>query len=343
MSNESKKKNLFLLTDTFPYGKGEDFIANELDIISTTFNKVYVLPTGIMCDKSIKRELPNNFTLIEPPNTNYIYKNTNPTKVKKIIWYFHYLFFWSLISFFHLDYLNEILFIYKKNKRNSLKKSLFALRNYSVCLRNIHHFKKSINNHMFNENGNIIYSFWFDSSQYMFNQIMKKNKINGLVYKFSRGHRHDIYEEENEYNYLPFRKLYLDNIDDLYLSTKDGYLYMRRKYIKYIDKIKLSYLGTADYKIRYVHKGNVLRIVSCSFISPIKRINLIIDALSMFDENSSIEWIHFGDGILFDEITSYANEKLTKKINFHFNGYTSNKEMMDYYKTNDVHLFINVS
>ena len=337
----TKKINLFLLTDSFPFGKGEDFIMNELDTLSKIYDKIYIIPTGIMCDTSIHRDVPNNIKVFLPPQTKYLFKNNAPTIYMKIFWLIRYLGFWCFKSLISKEFYSELKYLIKNNSF-SLKKVFMALKSLAPCIRNIFFYKKVIMNDLYSKDGNVIYSFWFDYSQYMMKTIMKKNNIFKPIYCFSRGHRHDIYVSESQNQYLPFRELYFESIDDLYLSTKDGYEYMLNNYNDKKEKIHLSYLGTRDHGIKRVSSSKPFRIVSCSFLSSVKRVNLIIDALSMFSIED-IEWIHFGDGQLTKEIKNHAIDKLEGKIHYIFKGYVPNREMINYYLKNDVHLFINTS
>ncbi|MEG0577628.1 MAG: glycosyltransferase [Bacilli bacterium] len=333
--------NLFLLTDAFPFGKGEDFIMNEVEYLSKKFEKIFIIPSGIMCDTSIRRQLPENMIVLNPLNQENIYAEGNPSKSKRIIWGLRNMMIWVICCFFQKCFYRE-LFAEIKENGFSLKKIKYIIRILSPCLRNIHHYKKDIQQEMFSSDTTIIYSFWFDYSQYMMSRIISKNKIKGDFIKVSRGHRHDIYVEESKYSYLPFRDLFFSNLDRLYISTRDGFTYMQNKYPQHFDKIYLSYLGTKDHGYNGGKKRDVFRIVSCSLLSPVKRVDLIIEALTQLPD-MNIEWVHFGDGLLYEQIKELAKNKLKGHISYKFMGYTANDKMLKYYEQNDIHLFINVS
>ena len=76
------------------------------------------------------------------------------------------------------------------------------------------------------------------------------------------------------------------------------------------------YIGSngAGEKVINVHKKReaIYRIVSCSNIIPLKRVNLIVGALGKLNKKRpdlDIEWIHFGDGEEKDVI-----EKMAKTV-----------------------------
>ena len=87
-----------------------------------------------------------------------------------------------------------------------------------------------------------------------------------------------------------------------------------------------------------------IRLLSCSDMGPVKRIDRIIDALGSW-EGSNIEWTHFGEGPLLEEMKKRAEQVLGNKHNvrFRFMGQVKNRVIHEYYNTQTVDLFVNVS
>lgn len=158
----------------------------------------------------------------------------------------------------------------------------------------------------------------------------------------ARAHRYDLYEEENSDQYIPCREVLMQRFDILYLIAKDGLNYMTRKYPAFKEKYRLSYLGTLDQGRCDTNEPDTFRIVSCSNILPVKRVERIIDCISML-KVSNVEWIHFGDGMCADEMKQLARQMLDGKCAYRFMGRVSNTEVLEYYRTHDVRLFINLS
>ena len=90
--------------------------------------------------------------------------------------------------------------------------------------------------------------------------------------------------------------------------------------------------------------NNFKRVVSCSNIIPIKQLHIIVQALSQI-ETSNIEWIHFGDGPLMEELQEEISRLLFHKLNitFRFEGRVSNTKVIEYYSHNQVDCLLNVS
>lgn len=186
-----------------------------------------------------------------------------------------------------------------------------------------------------------LYSFWLTRGAYtisMYN-VEKQNNIKKIT---SRAHGYDLYEYRNILNYLPFRGFVNNNLDDIYFISKNGLDYHKEKYGIVSSGREVSRLGTfnnGNYIKNIVNKEKIC-IASCSSISHVKRIDLIIDVLSKIEV--PFKWIHIGDGKLITEMKEYANEKL-KKEDFEFLGRVNNEDILSTYINYDVDFFINMS
>ena len=86
------------------------------------------------------------------------------------------------------------------------------------------------------------------------------------------------------------------------------------------------------------------RIVSCSNLISIKRVDLLIQSLALVDD-LEVEWVHFGDGALMTELRTLSRQLLGPKpnISYNFRGRVPNWELINYYSENEIDLFITVS
>ncbi|MGC9315815.1 MAG: glycosyltransferase [bacterium] len=187
------------------------------------------------------------------------------------------------------------------------------------------------------------YSYWMHHGAFG----LTSERLRGFnTISFCRGHGYDIYFEREADNYLPFRKFIVDNLNKVFLISEDGKEYLS-EHLTGIDcsKLEVSRLGINNTRLPAKSSADdVLRIISCSRISEIKRLDLIIDALAEID-GFPIIWTHIGDGELMSHIRTYTKEKLDSKPNveFVFKGYMSNSEVFDFYENAEVDLFLNVS
>ena len=185
------------------------------------------------------------------------------------------------------------------------------------------------------------YSYWM--AEHALAACLLKKTFAGTK-AVSRCHGYDLYEYRDPQNYIPFRRYLLRNLDAIYSISNDGKQYLETKYGPR-ENIRVARLGTKDYGYNTGFKrSNTLRIVSCSWAVPVKRIHRIIDALSQIDDISVI-WHHIGGGSLLDGLRRYAKEKLAAKENIFcsFEGDMSNAQLMTYYKEHAIDALINVS
>lgn len=89
----------------------------------------------------------------------------------------------------------------------------------------------------------------------------------------------------------------------------------------------------------------LFRLVSCSGISQIKRLELLIDALHDIDKEHAgrLMWTHIGAGPDENSIKRLARERLGNLYGFEFTGHMSNKSVHHYYEEHPCDLFVNVS
>lgn len=74
----------------------------------------------------------------------------------------------------------------------------------------------------------------------------------------------------------------------------------------------------------------------------VKRIDRIVSTLSKV-KTQKIEWVHFGSGEEESKIRKMASEMLGENVKVIFKGRVENKKILEFYRSNDVNLFINLS
>jgi N-acetyl sugar amidotransferase len=188
----------------------------------------------------------------------------------------------------------------------------------------------------------VIYSYWFDEFALIAAKLKQKHPD---VSAISRAHGWDVYFERHNNNYLPFRYFTLMNLDKTYVVSSFGAEYLKSKFnFITLGKIGVSRLGTQIKDLVDKKEKSSKRIVSCSSIIQLKRIDRIIDALYDIHE-FEIEWVHFGSGKLIEEIRELASIKLDSKKNIKviFKGHLANQEILEFYSSNQIDVFINTS
>lgn len=312
-------KTLCLFTNEFPYGTWEAYLETEVKFYDQ-FDKVYVFALQLRKEHSkTRRALPENFTVIP-------------------IWYaprWKYLI--NSIRVLNDPNLYKELFSMIKRKQLGIKRIIDLFVYLSRANYEMRKIKKSISLDEIKDA--IFYSYRFEYQPYVALLLKKVLKTNNKI--VSRAHRYDLYEEFRKNKYISCREILLKNIDVVYPCSEDGKKYLQNKFPRYKSKIKTSFLGTKGYGVEQYKKGKVLRIVSCSNVVPVKRLDLIIKTL-MNLKDVDIEWTHFGDGILMSQIKELAT-KLPNNISVEFKGNIKNSDLMRIYVNNQFDLFVNVS
>lgn len=302
---------LCLHTAHFPYGTGEQFIETEIKYLANAFEKVVIIPNN---PKGKKRIVPKNAEILIPDYSGY-----STTKGIKNIgtWLFSCL----------PDTLKS------NNKILTLSTLLRAGYQAEILFHSLKH-NKLINN-------TIHYTYWFNEQSTLLSILKSKKKINGFI---SRAHRFDLYEDRNKEGYIPFRKFQLKNVSRLYLISKNGLEYIKSKYPKYQHKYQLSYLGIENNHPLNptIPDSNEYLMVSCSRVVDIKRVHLIVEAISKITD-FHIRWVHFGDGPLLNEVKELAKKILPDNIKTEFKGIVPNQVVLQYFQNNFVDCFINTS
>ncbi len=312
-----EKKTIFLFTAEFPFGKSETFLETEVNYLAAAFEHVILVPTESI--SGIPRRMPENVVINIPE-----YKINNLSKLDLIKGLFHRYFFQELI---------RIIVIYRlfptpKRIKTSLV-SLFRGKQIVGWL------EQRIDN----DSNTILYSYWCNDAAIGLSIYKTKQPSIKTV---TRTHGWDLYFEASQIRYLPYRKLITANLDLVCPVSEVGVRYITEKWkIKNPENIKLARLGVEAQQPQTA-LPEVFTIVSCSNLIPLKRVHLIIEALSLINE-VPMRWIHFGDGPLWKDLNDQAKDILPPNISWKFMGRIHNEALLQWYRENPVSVFINVS
>ncbi|WP_115117635.1 glycosyltransferase [Oligella urethralis] len=320
-------KCLILLTNYFPYYKGEEYIEAEILYLAHTFDKVIIIPTMVDDTMVRTRDIPENVDIV---------LESTPHSLKHKIGYF-------------LQHGKSILF--NKTFLRSLKqecgwnpyKWLYALYFES---RSVAVFNKVIKG--LNKVENIssyrvtLYSYWFYITASVAIKLRELYFKDEAIYLVSRGHGYDINERIKPFSYLPMRSSMLAKIDKLFTVSDEARDRIRKQYSGYADKIETRRLGVV-FNGKQLSSRNPFLIVSCSTIRKLKRIDLIISALEKLKiDGLEFQWVHIGDGELKQSLEEEAHRKLGNH-RVTFLGRIPNRGIFEFYQENKPSVFINTS
>lgn len=311
--------NLLLLTKFYPYGTGEAFIENEIEIAAKFYDEIIIIACEATETNTNVRKLPRNVTS---------YGIAPSSKIEDMIVGVikHNKFCTAFKDEIHScgDLPQKAFLTYFEEKSNRI----FSTINAKVDLKE------------FTQVPYLIYSYWFFTTARVGMLISEEYSPKAM---FTRAHRYDLYEKQNKLNYLPYRKLFLSKYNFVFPCSENGTRYLKERYPFQSANVLTSFLGTLDHGRGVSSSDGILRIVSCSRVEPVKRVGLIVDALKELESTDlKIEWTHIGDGSELDKLKNYVNHNL-KRVRVVFRGNMKNADIMKLYATAPFDVFVNVS
>lgn len=318
-----KKPLLILLTDAYPVILYELFIEDEIRVIAPHFDKI-IFMTENQKESEIQPYIPANSVTCK--------YDTSPTLLNKFqaLKYLCYGFFYK-----------ELLFALKKLHKKQFKTVLkIMFMELARAQRTIGELK-----HLLQENKGLytqiyLYSYWHNHKALALALLRKKDKEKIC---FARAHGWDVFAGRHAIPYLPFKTFILKNLDCTYSISETGKKEFEKNYGNDIrSKVRVSRLGKFnDRQPVFRVNDNGYLLFSCSELLPVKRVHLIIELISKLPL-TNIRWIHYGEGPLRKELETLAAE-LLPHVPYELRDVVPNKEILDFYQTNPVDLFINLS
>ena len=337
---DSDIKEVLLVTNGYPFGGEKSFIEQEVIALSTRYDLTII---AVVDKKETLKGKESAINNIEKLRKAYSIKN----KIKVLC---------VSLESSTFDFIKNIP-AYFFDKRIRLEKKEIILSKNKILLsfwESIKFYSKAKLFSKFLENNpeisikhnTLIYTFWYLYPTLSFCLNNTNNKI------ITRTHGYDLYDFRIKgCNRQPFKTFMDSKLSEVLFACKSAKDYYLRKYRFSEDKKKYQvlYLGSIhNEENEFVKKerNNDFRIVSCSHMIPLKRIDLIVDGLAELIKNNqskNIEWVHFGDGTEKEKIIQYAKEKLTDKVHTVFMGNVDNDTIHQYYANNYVDCFITTS
>ncbi len=195
-----------------------------------------------------------------------------------------------------------------------------------------------------NTKDTLFYSYWFTQIA-MGLGLLKEHFSNMKI--ISRAHGYDVYEERYTPPYWPLRHQALGDLNKLFLISQNAKKYIQNRYPNFSDKLIVARLGVEKPNfITTSSSDNIFRIVSCSSIVPLKRIELLLEGVAKSADqrpNRFFEWHHFGGGKEKELLQEKAKKLFPSNAKGILLGFLPNERILAFYKENPIDIFINVS
>jgi glycosyltransferase involved in cell wall biosynthesis len=309
-------KRLVFFTNAFPYSSSEPWKLNELEILSRYFERVTIAPYVAL--ERPRLLLPSNVQVLPPAFDGH------QRPVSK----------WELLSLLGPRLPTHLHTLVKEPCRHNfinLRKGLVSHLLIERILRSAL-FQDTLLPEM---QGASLYFFWGTGYAgilpYMPAEIARMATV--------RFHGYDLYRERAN-GFIPHQRAIVEHAGMILTVSRHGANYLSELYPSQKEKIKQSPLGTEIRQAGRPSSDGKFRVLSCGYVRQEKRTSMIVEALGLLD--GPVEWTHFGDGPLFDELKKEASS-LRGHINLNLPGSVHNSQLLTYYETNPVDVFVNVS
>ncbi len=315
------EKTLICFTASYPFGLKETFFENEIPYLAESFDKVIIFPRYNPTGSQQKREVPANVTAFEP----FVASNKSLRIIQGILNF-------GPLSFHITEFFKKKVYRSQAGLISWFNSLLVFRRSYSRLCSYLKNADISPDT--------VMYSYWAEAPLFL-TRLCKPYK------KVVRMHRGDYYLKEN-HGYLPLRQEIYDHADLLIPISDHIYNDLKSSYGISEDKIQLHRLGTTNDKESSANNvpdasSDIIRLVSCSRVDPVKRVHLIAEALALYQGDKRIEWHHFGDGLEFLQLERKIKSLDTRKVTVMLHGWATQEDIYKFYETTYVTWFLNVS
>lgn len=316
----SDRKFLYLVVAEFPYGHGEVFLRDEIGILAHEFEHVYLI---IPDDSKAKA---TNYTFPIPENVSICLLKSKATIADRIQSLPK-----ALIQFYGLEG-ESVLSKIANNNKPTLFRILWGYWALSNSFKR--QFIELLDVHKHRPQHVTLYSYWFFYPTIALAEIKKKSPQYRAI---SRMHGWDCFFERSPHQYLPLRPYSINRLDLLTSISETGMLYTATQLKGFIDSKKLTFsrLGIICNRLASVEKSDssTFLLVSLAYISPVKRLNRIAEALMNW-QGKKIKWSHIG--ISSDASKSFENSVIEMfkdhpTVDVSFEGELNQTEIYNYF------------
>lgn len=323
-------KVLGIIVSNYPYGMGEPFLHEELQVLKAYYDRILIIvPEADRIDQSkMLFTLPEGVTLVPIHNRYTFWQKISALwrigpgrflgRVRTATETLHLKFSWSIF---------KIMMAYVAKEKNFR----------TLLSRELHKRDVSLN-------GLTLYTYWF--TEYTLAIAMIKKRHRGIR-AYSRMHGWDLYMERHNPPYLPFRRYTVPILDRTFPVSRHGLNYLVNKIQLPARHFSVQRLGVMETSLNTTPPiADTLRVISVAFLSPVKNVELLIEALARM-QDITIHWIHIGDGdnSYAESIKQLAGEKLGRlsHIRYEFRGNLPADEVQHVLAYEPIDLLVNTS
>jgi glycosyltransferase involved in cell wall biosynthesis len=322
---KNNRLTLVLLTHSFPYAFGEQFLETEIKYLAARFQHIILVPFH---NQGVARPVPDNIE-VDTSLAKRSAKGLSARVLRAGIASLGSGLFYREIMARPLTLMQWPALVRAVVYTDKFRQSASWLRDFMR--------RRGLMDAIF-------YTYWLGPQTLAVRQAKKRYPAIKLI---SRVHEGDLYEYRFAPPYLPFRQHTLCGVDRVFAISEHGRRYLVGRYPS-VAHCEVSRLGVNDPGfLTPFHADEKFHVVSCSSLEARKRVELLIEGLKLFAgmylPHLLIEWHHLGDGPLRTSLEALAKQELPAKVQWCFHGRLPNRQVIEFYRTHPVDVFVNVS
>ena len=189
----------------------------------------------------------------------------------------------------------------------------------------------------------LFYTYWRGGSTVALARLAAERSAMGAM---TRVHRYELYEDSFSPPFQPWHPALYERLVLTAAISRHGFDYLCEAGVA-PERLTLSRLGTeAAPQLAAASPDGVLRVVSCSFVNPVKRVPLMAEALLALAKSlpaHAIHWTHFGDGPELDSVRARMAAGRPCNLECDFPGQVDNQVVLTHYAQQPVDVFLLLS
>lgn len=321
---------LILFTNTYPFGKGEEFIETEIPVIAERFDRVCIIATQVAPDAAQTRAVPNNVDAhaIRTPQQSMRDRLTflgrglpamlrSATGRRRALEGFPHPKRWAASAFFEA----RAQYVWSRAK---------------PIVADISRTGADVT----------VYSFWLHLTARvgeLARDLLRAQRPGQSVRFISRAHNYDLYHEPSPMGFLPQRRPLLRALDAVYPVSQAGVDYLVDRYPEAASKISVQRLGSREPVPAPLVSRERCYVTSCSYAVPVKRLTrfpAIVEALA--ERGVPVTWTHIGGGPELDAVRAEV-ERVIQRAEVKLVGHVDNATIFDTYAATPTTMLVNLS
>jgi glycosyltransferase involved in cell wall biosynthesis len=323
----ARPRTLVLLTNSFPYATGEEFLETEIDFLQQRFDRIVLVPESV---DGPRRRLPSGVE-VDPSLATFSARRSVPRAARGILAWREFI-----LGCHELQAHPRVL---------ASTRAIDRLRRALRTTSRVHAWALGWLDKMAPADGSaLFYTYWLGAWTLGLGLALRERPAARLV---SRAHGFDLYAERHRPPYIPLRSATLRMLDRLFLVSEAGRSYLLARWPEMTARCEVARLGVGDPGFEApLRTDDVFRLATCSRLVEVKRLDLLVDGLAELaplEPGRRIEWHHLGDGPLRAAIEAHAQLRLPRQVQCRFHGELPNREVMRFYRSQPLDVFVNVS